>query len=323
MIIGHEAQLNFLKKSWENGRLAQAYVFAGADGVGKRRVARELAGWILGRAVPEDLSKDFGLLYLERTINAKTGKKHKDIVIEETQKVREYLGHHSFAGDYKVVIINEAEFLNEKAGNALLKTLEEPSPRSVIILLANDEKKLLPTMLSRCQPVRFYPVPTRKIYDALLARGVDRDMALELSRLAHHRPGRAIEMLSEPEKQEFYTAETERFFKLHKGDLAARFRELNDLFGKDDDHGDHIETRENLINVLHLWLGLWRDFILAKNQTEELIGNVAYQDKIRTVSPRYTSRQISHLISATEEAVDLLRQNIHPRLLIENIILSF
>jgi DNA polymerase-3 subunit delta' len=198
MIIGHAKQLDFLRKSWEEKRIGHAYLFVGPHGVGKRRVAAELVGWILGKAeAPADLSQEFEIRYVEREPDKKTGKKHKDISIEQIHAARNYLAHHSFLNSHKLVIIDEAEFLSRAAGNALLKTLEEPSLRTTIILLTDDEKKLLPTIVSRCQLLQFPPVPTGEIAAALRKMGAQNEEAEELARLSHHRPGRALQLLKE------------------------------------------------------------------------------------------------------------------------------
>lgn len=320
MIIGHAAQLDFLKKSWQAGRLAQAYIFSGPEAVGKRCVAKELASWLLDRKVAENLAEEYGLLYLERSFDPKTGKKHKDITVKDIEKTRDFLQHCAFLSGYKIVIINEAEFLNEKASNALLKTMEEPTPQSVVILLVDDEKKLLPTVVSRCQVVRFSPVSEKIIYDALVAEGMDRETARDLTRRSQHLPGAAF-ALREQENKDFYHTEAERFFNLQQGDFKQKFSLVESLFGKKEDHSQHIEARDKLVKILQIWACFWRDLLLCKEQAEELVSNTLYIEQLRALSVRQTRRRLTVLIKAVDRAKILLRQNIHPRLLVENLIL--
>lgn len=320
MLIGHSAQLDFLKKSWQAGRLAQAYIFSGPESVGKCCVAKELASWLLGRKVAENLAKEYGLLYLERSIDPKNGKKHKDITVEDIKKAREFLQHGAFLSGYKLVIINDAEYLNEKSSNALLKTLEEPTPQSVVVLLVDDEKKLLPTVASRCQIIRFNPVPDKIIYDALVAEGMDRETARDLTRRSRHLPGVAL-ALREQENKDFYYTEAERFLNLQHGDYKQKFSLVDSLFGKKEDHTQHIEARDKLVKILQIWSGFWRDLLLCKEQAEELVCNTLYIEQLRALSVRQTRRRLTVLLKAGERAKTLLRQNIHPRLLVENLIL--
>ncbi|MBI5022646.1 MAG: hypothetical protein HZC05_00545 [Candidatus Magasanikbacteria bacterium] len=103
MLICHSAQLSFLRRSFESGNLAHAYLFVGPDGVGKKKMALELANWCLGRgeAVPAgfpvkqgmtgDLSHDWQIKFVERVYDEKTGKLRKDISINQIHEVRESL----------------------------------------------------------------------------------------------------------------------------------------------------------------------------------------------------------------------------------------
>lgn len=319
-LIGHAAQLDFLKKSWHAGRLAQAYIFSGPESVGKRHVAKELASLVLGRDLAKNLSEEYGLLYLERTTDLKTGKKHKDITKKDIEKTRDFLQHGAFLAGYKLVIINEAEFLNEEASNAFLKTLEEPTPQSVVILLVDDEKKLLPTVVSRCQIVHFYPVPENIIYQALIAKDLDRETARDLTRRSQRLPGVALSLL-EAENKDFYYTEAERFLDLQQGDYKQKFALLEPLFGKKEDHTQHIEARDKLVKILQVWTGFWRDLLLCQEQAEELISNTLYIDRLRALSQRQSRKRLTILIKAGDRAKTLLRQNIHPRLLVENLVL--
>ncbi len=322
MLIGHQAQLDFLRRSLQAGKLSHAYLFVGPDRVGKKTMAKEVSDWVLGRKDDKtEMSHDTQIKFVERVYDEKTGKKHKDIAISQIHEVRDFINHHALIGSYKVVIIDEASRLNQNAANALLKTLEEPSPKTLIILLAVDDRDLLPTIVSRCQVTRFYPVSQKEIYSALVNQGAGRETAREISRLSFGLPGRALELFAEPEKLKFYQTERERFWKLLKGDLNSRFKALADLFpGKET---DQIETRDNLRGVLEIWLGLWRDVLTCQSGAKELVANISTENEIEREAKRYRPGQIAQIISRIEAGIRLLRQNVNPRLLAENLILTF
>lgn len=322
MLIGHQTQLDFLRRSLDNGRLVHAYLFVGPEGVGKTGAVRKLASWLLGRPEEKiDLAHDFQIKYVDREYDEKTGRKHKDISIKQIHSIREFLSYHSFGAAYKIVIINDAERMNQSAGNALLKTLEEPSPRSLIILLSLNEKNLLPTIVSRCQLIRFYPLAAKEIYEALVERGVKRDLALEVSRLSFGSPGRAWELAGEPEKLKFFQNERERFGQLFKGDLSSRFSQLADLFSLKE--ADHIENRDRLAKILEFWLGLWRDILVCRQGAEELAANLSFQEEIKKQIKKYNNSKVTEIINQIEQSLRFLRQNINPRLIFENLVLSF
>jgi DNA polymerase-3 subunit delta' len=99
----------------------------------------------------------------------------------------------------KVAIVDEAHCLNEHGQNALLKTLEEPPGRSVLILVSSSAALLLRPVRSRCQLVRLDPLPRRPVARVLVARGVPAERAVPLAALADGSPGRALAMEGEPE----------------------------------------------------------------------------------------------------------------------------
>ncbi len=322
MLIGHKTQLNFLQKSYETGQNAHAYLFVGPRGVGKETVARELINKIIKKT--NTAAWSWQIKYVERSIDLKTGRKHKDISIEQVHDIGDYLSHHTLVADFQIVLINEADFLSRGAGNALLKMLEEPrAQKSLTILLAESEENVLPTIKSRCQLIRFHPVPTKDIFQELINRGTKKETAMEIARLANYRPGVAVELLNDPEKLSFYKREFDRFFKLHKGGLSERWNLLSDLFGAKAERGDHIEARDRLIKILELWQILWRDFYLSQNQMDEFVSDVEEIEKIRSLAKRYDTDLVRKVLKNIEEAVKMLRQNVHPRLIIENLILSF
>jgi len=139
---GHNKNKSLLEKQLALGCLPHAYLFFGPQGVGKKTLALEFAKSILGT---ENLNNhpDFQILDARG-----------EIIIEAAKEFMSRLSLKPFVGEKKVAVINGAENLNQQSGNALLKTLEEPSPSTIIILIASG--KLLPTIVSRCQALRFY-----------------------------------------------------------------------------------------------------------------------------------------------------------------------
>src|SRR5262249_37018912 len=104
------------------------------------------------------------------------------------------------SGARRLFLIGSAELLHEDAANALLKTLEEPSPFATLILCAPNAGLLLPTIRSRCQPVRFDPVPVAEIAAALVARhGLPAPEAERIARAANGLPGAALSALGDPQ----------------------------------------------------------------------------------------------------------------------------
>jgi DNA polymerase-3 subunit delta' len=181
-IIGQERALLSIRKALEAERINHAYLFVGPAGVGKLTTAQAFARAIiigtdpLGEAyVKEKVHPDF--MVIEKMENKTL------IGIEQINREMEpWLALKPYRSSRRVVIIKEAHLLSIPAANALLKTLEEP-PGHAVIILVSDEQNLLETIISRCQLIRFFPLPEVIIRDFLIGRGIEPERAINLARL--------------------------------------------------------------------------------------------------------------------------------------------
>lgn len=156
-----------LLQSWRDDRLAHALLFGGPAGLGKQRLAERLTGLLLC-ATPTPAGDACGQCQscgwlqvgshpdLTRLMPEETG---KAIKVDQVRDLCIELGMTSHAGRYKVAIVAPAEAMNANAANSLLKTLEEPTPQTVLILLSEAPGRLLPTVRSRCRALHVGPPP--------------------------------------------------------------------------------------------------------------------------------------------------------------------
>jgi DNA polymerase-3 subunit delta' len=140
--FGHGNAKKVLDLQLKSGKLAHAYLFCGPQGIGKKTLALELAGKILNT---QNLNTHPDFVILDQT---------EEIGVERTAQFMEGLSYKPFVGAKKVAIINNAELMNIQSSNALLKTLEEPS-QSTILILVSANKNFLATIVSRCQTFNF------------------------------------------------------------------------------------------------------------------------------------------------------------------------
>jgi len=134
---------------------------------------------------------------------------------------------------FRVAIVESAHRMNEDAQNALLRTLEEPPPGTVIVLCADDEDRLLPTIRSRCLRIRLGPVGTPAIEDLLASRGIaDAPTAARLARLAGGRPGLAVALARDPETVRTSGALCRRLLDLADAGPGARLEAASSLLGE-------------------------------------------------------------------------------------------
>jgi DNA polymerase-3 subunit delta' len=216
-IIGHDAVVERFRRALQQGWLASSFLFVGPSGIGKRSFALKLAQALLCSERPEAAMDPCG--QCPSCLQAAAGT-HPDIhqvsrpegkaniplallIGDREHRHREGLCYDislkpSYGGR-KIAIIDDADYLDDESPNALLKTLEEPPPRSVLILIGVSAAKQLPTIRSRCQLVRFAPLPKDTVAELLVSRGIVKDAAAA-RRMAEFSDGsiqRAVELRDE------------------------------------------------------------------------------------------------------------------------------
>ena len=152
MLIGHQKQWNFLKRKYETGQLSHAYLFVGANGIGKKLFEKDFAGFI-GYKFP-DLMVVAASPEGEASLAPKG--RETEIPIAKIREVQNFLAYKSYNGGFKIVIIDNAHLMNHEAQSCFLKTLEEPKGETVLFLISSKPDMLLPTIFSRCQTVKFF-----------------------------------------------------------------------------------------------------------------------------------------------------------------------
>jgi DNA polymerase-3 subunit delta' len=200
-IRGHELQKRSFERAWQRGRLAHAYLFVGPVGIGKHLFAVELAKALFCVNAPADRPEGCGQCAACSQVEAGThpdcftARRPDDSLELPIGVMRDFCDKFSLksaTGKGKVAILDDADDLNEEAANCFLKTLEEPPPRSVLILVGTNVERQLPTIVSRCQVVRFAPLPDEVVIDLLRAEGgADEKLLPRLARLAGGSPGQA------------------------------------------------------------------------------------------------------------------------------------
>ncbi len=209
-IIGHKDIVNYLEKGAEQNRLSPSLLFAGPEGVGKKRVAHHAASLLKC-----DTLTDF--LLVDKTFQASLLKEKPEsqntIKIESVRHIDHFLRLRAANGSCRVCVIENADKMTEEAANALLKVLEEPPARTQIILLAVFERNMLPTILSRCAVLRFKPLPNAEIAKWLVKeKGVFIDEAEKIAARCDGSFSRALKLLDAPEMVSLDGVDVDEFF---------------------------------------------------------------------------------------------------------------
>jgi DNA polymerase-3 subunit delta' len=195
-----------------NGRLPHAWIFGGPKGVGKATLAYRFAKALLAQggnhhsldtldtdpaqpAIRRILSGGHpDLLTIRRPADPKTGKLKTEIPVDEVRRLGDFFSRHAGEGGYRIAIVDAADDLNRNAANALLKTLEEPPPRGLLILIAHTPRALLPTIRSRSRVLTFKPLQPDLLTEALAAITPDQPDREALAALSNGSIGAALEM---------------------------------------------------------------------------------------------------------------------------------
>lgn len=239
-IIGNEAIKAYLKKGLTNKTLPHGFLFSGPSGVGKSQFAKALASAILKTNTLET-HPDFHLL----TPESKSGLHSIDslrLLIDEVHKV-------SFKGDGKVFILLDAHKMQTASANAILKTLEEPSPDTTLILVTQQANELLPTICSRLAKIDFKPIAEDEIASFLRQKGVDESLA----KLSFGSIGKAMALAEKP------LFEKEVFALLEKNMLYPDLLKQIEKVEKGIESEDPVEKGKNIEALFETILMWYRD----------------------------------------------------------------
>jgi DNA polymerase-3 subunit delta' len=221
-MFGHAEAEQTLLNAYRGGHIAHAWLIGGPRGIGKATLAYRMARFVLANpdpaaeAVRNAVSLAVGtdhpaarrisneahpdLLVLQRTINEKTGKLYQDIVVDEIRRAVPFFGSTAGEGGWRIAIVDSVEELNRSGENSLLKILEEPPPRSLLLLVSNAPGRVLPTIRSRCRLLALRPLSGREAAQAVAAatdRSAEEPEVIEAVAAANGSVGRALDLLDE------------------------------------------------------------------------------------------------------------------------------
>ena len=304
-IIGHTRQIDALNRAMESGRLAHAYIFSGPRHVGKTAVLEQVLTRLL--STPIHL-QDGPVTTLVSYICLPEDK--KEIPAELVRKLLSFLRLSTFGHPWKIAVIDDAEHLNPEGAHALLKTLEEPTPQTIIFLLVQDASLLLPTIRSRAATLRFSSVPAAELREHAKGLGLGAGEADELALISLGLPGLFFHYLRN--QADFATMK----------EAQAEFLEMlgQPLWKKLSASAEL--AKKPLGTLFAGWQLLLRDALLIKHNLPEHASNRGMIDGIRELANTLSSSRILEASRMMAEASSPQRQNANAHLFIDNVILS-
>ncbi|HEY8445750.1 MAG TPA: DNA polymerase III subunit delta' [Thermomicrobiales bacterium] len=334
-VWGHDAAVASLRQAIVADRVRHAYLFAGPEGVGKTTLATAFAQALLCtapvspgepcgeclacRKVARGVHPDIQTFSLERQADASASKgaKNTSLTIETVRELCGTAALRPMEGRWRIILLEDAETLQDVAQEALLKTLEEPPSFLLLILLSNDAEVLLPTIRSRCQIVELRPVPRAAIRDGLIATGCEPELAEELAGLAGGAPGWAIAASRNPALVEERRAAVARALDWIQSSgyerLVTAVR-LGDSFSR---------RRAETFAELDTLLGVWRDALLLRTGHTEYVTFRGQAERLAELTREWPVPAIHRAVCSVQTCLLDLEANVRPRLAMEAMVLQW
>jgi DNA polymerase-3 subunit delta' len=320
-VIGQDKILSLLDYSLKTNAIAHAYLLVGPRHVGKGTLAINLA---------QALNCDGSELPCGQCRSCQRIRegKHADVIpigldsrmeigIDDIRGLQHSANLPPYEGKCKVFIIDEAEYLSTEAANSLLKILEEPPPRVVWLLLAAEEGRLLPTVISRCQRLELKPVPSDRVQQVLInSYNVDADKAKLLSQLCHGRLGWAVSALTNDDILQKRSQRIDKLVSLLTASLEQRFAYAQDSASQ------FSQDRKAGVDIVEAWLDWWRDLMLIRGGCKEAIINVDYEIVLEEQAGGLSLSEIERFLANLGLLQEAISKNANPRLAWEWLMLN-
>ena len=317
-VIGHKKPIELLRRAIINDRVYHSYLFLGNEGIGRRYVALQFAKVLNCLERKGDEADACNQCLSCKKIDDAL---HPDVLFLEPEgpsqlilkpaimQLQRELAFRPFEGKHRVCILTTADRMAPEMSNTLLKTLEEPPHHTVIILLANSAKAILPTILSRCQQIRFNPLPFLSLTQWLTEKkGLGEEEAHLLAALSEGSPGKALTL-----REEIRQIPREEILKGWLGARASSFGEIE----------RRIESLpsnwEDLILILEVAKTLLRDLVIFKILGDQ--AKVIHSDLVHEMEALSSERSFSSLLNQLE-SIHQTRLTLNPKPRIVNTTLA-
>ncbi|MEA1936666.1 MAG: hypothetical protein U9N04_00965 [Patescibacteria group bacterium] len=293
-IIGNERVAEMLEKNCQTSKLSHAYLFEGSEHIGKRTLALKFCELVLNNS-KKNILENPDLMILSPSDS------DKQITVEKIRELEKILGLSPYYSKYKIAVIEQAEKMNKAAANALLKTLEEPSKTTILILLSSNSKNVLDTIKSRCQRIKFLPVKKSLLEKFLKNKVSEKSEAEKIIEISGYQPGRIVEFLKHKEKNDTAVEDINRFSTIIEKSENDKINEA-EIISKNE--------TSDIVNMLDLWIIYCRKLLVKKYETYD------------SNEKKYLAETVAriNLINKTKE--NILSKNVNIRLALENLILQ-
>jgi DNA polymerase-3 subunit delta' len=336
-LIAQHQPVKILNAILRRGKVPHALLFTGIEGVGKRTAAISFAMALnckKRKAEPAVGSADGGETLAEaappcahcRSCRKIESGNHPDIIrvkptgpfirIDQIRELCSILAMKPYEAEYRTVLISEAHRMNAEAGNALLKMLEEPPARTILILTAVTAADMLPTIVSRCRHIRFNPIPFSRLARELMET---EEMTLENAQALAVLSGGSLSKARELPKNNWLQRRRwllDNFDEFFSG--RHPIQRINRLFAM---ASVLYPNKDLAVDCLEILKTIYRDILVSRYQPENLL-NLDGAEFITDAANRMEEGDIMAAIGAIDTALDRIRGNANARLVLETLFLT-
>jgi DNA polymerase-3 subunit delta' len=344
-LVGNEHIVNYLSGISKKDDLGGSYIFLGPRNLGKSTLANYFVKSILceKRGKGEDgapcqecpscrqmkklrtstdykqeREEGFEVVHGDFHIVKKENTK-KNISVEQIRVLIDALSKSSFSNSYKVGIIKKAETLSPEASNALLKTLEEPRRKVIVIMIASNLEFIPETIVSRSRVLNFYPVKTDYIYDHLVnCFNTSRTNAANISRLSLGRPALAVKLLEDEDFYNKYITRAKTFIDFFGQDINTKFSSLGNIKTATGSSAGGDVPKESR-DTLEAWRGVVRDLLLLVTNNKDLIQYKILSPDLERVAAGVDIGFLLAINKKLDHGEKQIESNVNPNLVLEDI----
>ncbi len=327
-LVGQAWAESMLQQHILRGQVRHAYLFTGPSGVGRRSLALSFAQALIciqssTPGVPCGTCRN--CIQVERMQHPDLSVVQAESVggvlkVEQVRELQRQLSLAPYEAAYRIALLLRFDEANDSAQNSLLKTLEEPNDKVILLLTAELPENLLPTIVSRCELLHLRPAPLQELTDALVEReSLPADQARLIAHIAGGRPGYALHLCHEPNLMERRKLWLDDLLSLLGAKRREKLAYANAKFYSRDERG---EAREVLREALIWWLTFWRDVLLTSSGVTDALTNLDYADQVQKVSSRVDRSSALKLVKRLEASLGRLN-NANLRLLAEALLLDW
>jgi DNA polymerase III subunit delta' len=320
-VFGHDWAVHLLRRDLTTDRLAHAYLFVGADGIGKRTLALELAratnclqppipGDACGQCRPcvlfgRQKHPDLSILQPEGSAG--------NIAVDAARALSQSLTLKPLEARFRVALLLDFHRANASAANALLKTIEEPPPSSLLLITAESADSLLPTVVSRCRVLSLRPALEADVLRALTERHtLGEGRSQSLARLSGGRIGWALSRAEDPQADETQQVLFAQWRALFRQSLAERFTIAQDL----------ASDRDQVFSVLRTWTAFTHDLLLLTIFPDEKVSYLDFLPMYQELAEQLPPARVQSFLHSLRRAEAGLEQNANARLSLEAALLD-